>query len=150
MSIDYQETDQHTSYEAYDSRSLTDLVKRLRDESVVLIREEVELAKTELSEKATKVSRNTGLLIAGGAIAHLGLIFCLLAASYGLYVTIGLAGLPIHALWIAPLIVGLVVGGIGLAMFFKAKRTLANVSPVPERTIHSVKEDKRWVSKKAR
>lgn len=134
--------------EAGDPRSLSDLVKELRDESVDLVREEVALAKTEMSEKASLVGRNSGMLIAGGAIAHLGLIFCLLAASYGLYVAIGLAGLPLHALWIAPLIVGLTVGGIGMAMFSKAKNALANVSPVPQRTKQSLKEDKQWLQAK--
>jgi len=136
--------------ETTDSRSLSDLIKELRDESVALVREEVALAKTEMSEKASTIGRNTGLLIAGGAIAHLGLIFLLLAASYGLYVTIGLAGLPVHALWIAPLIVGVVVGGIGLAMFSSAKHNLGNVSPVPERTKESLKEDKQWLQAKTR
>ncbi|KAA1261156.1 hypothetical protein LF1_37010 [Rubripirellula obstinata] len=137
-------------YDANDPRSLSDLVKELRDESVALVREEVALAKTEMSEKASLVGRNTGMLIAGGAIAHLGLIFCLLAVSYALYVAIGLAGLPIHALWIAPLIVGLVVGGIGLAMFSKAKNALANVSPMPERTKQSLREDQQWLHAKTR
>ncbi|MDV6030402.1 MAG: phage holin family protein [Phycisphaera sp. RhM] len=133
-----------------DPRSLSDLIKELRDESVALVREEVALAKTEMSEKASVVGRNSALLIVGGAVAHLGLIFLLLAVSYGLYVAIGLAGLPIHALWIAPLIVGLVVGGIGLAMFAKAKQTLANFSPVPERTKQSLKEDKQWLQAKTK
>ncbi|TWU03858.1 phage holin family protein [Neorhodopirellula pilleata] len=137
-------------YDAPESRSLSDLIKELRDESVALAREEVALAKTEISEKASAVGRNTGLLIAGSAIAHLGLIFLLLAASYGLYVAIGLAGLPVHALWIAPLIVGVVVGGIGLAMFSSAKQALANISPVPQRTKESLKEDKQWLQAKTR
>ncbi|WP_153556505.1 phage holin family protein [Roseimaritima sediminicola] len=131
-----------------DSRGIADLIRELRDESTALIREEVALAKTEMSEKASVVGRNSGMLVAGGAIAHLGLIFLLLALSYGLYVAIGSAGLPVHALWIAPLIVGLVVGGIGLAMFLKAKDTLANVSPVPKRTVESLKEDKQWATDK--
>lgn len=138
------------SPDAGDSRSLSDLVKELRDESVALVREEVALAKTEMSEKVSLVGRSTGMLIAGGAIAHLGLIFCLLAASYGLYITIGLAGLPIHALWIAPLIVGLVVGGIGLVMFSSAKKALANFSPMPKRTKQSLKEDKQWLQAKTK
>lgn len=136
-------------YDEAETRSLSDLVKELRDESVALVREEVALAKTEMSEKANLVGRNSGMLIAGGAIAHLGLIFCLLSISYALYVAIGLAGFPIHALWIAPLIVGLVVGGIGIAMFSKAKNALANVSPMPERTKQSLKEDKQWLHAKS-
>jgi len=136
-----------TSYDT-ETRSLSDLIKELRDESVALVREEVALAKTEMSEKASMVGRNSAMLIAGGAVAHLGLIFLLLAMSYGLYVAIGFAGLPIHALWIAPLIVGLVVGGIGFAMFSKAKTKLANFSPVPERTKQSLKEDKQWLQAK--
>ncbi|QDV43862.1 hypothetical protein Enr13x_37220 [Stieleria neptunia] len=152
MSTGYQTngTNRVADSDINDPRSLSDLIKELRDESVALVREEVALAKTEMSEKANVVGRNSALLIVGGAVAHLGLIFLLLAVSYGLYVAIGLAGLPVHALWIAPLIVGLVVGGIGLAMFAKAKETLANFSPVPERTKQSLKEDKQWLQAKTK
>ncbi|QEG41610.1 phage holin family protein [Roseimaritima ulvae] len=131
-----------------DSRSIADLIRELRDESTTLVREEISLAKTEMSEKASVVGRNAGMLVAGGAVAHLGLIFLLIALSYGLYVAIGSAGLPVHALWIAPLIVGLVVSIVGLSMFMKAKSTLADISPVPKRTIESLKEDKQWATNK--
>ncbi len=133
-----------------DSRSVSDLFRELRDESTALVREEVALAKAEMSEKASSVSSNATTLIIGGAVAHLGLIFLLLAASYGLYVAIGSAGLPVHALWIAPLIVGVVVGGIGLAMAIKAKNSLVNTSPVPRKTIDSLREDKQWAAAKTR
>jgi len=135
-------------HHADEPRSVAQLVRELRDESIALVREEVALAKTEMGEKASDVGRNAAMLVAGGAIAHLGLIFLLLAASYGLYVAIGLAGWPIHALWIAPLIVGLVVGIVGLAMFMKAKKSLANFSPTPQRTIESLREDKQWAKNK--
>ncbi len=136
-----------TSYEKNNAttpgaeRSLADLIRDLRDESTALVREEISLVKTEMSEKASLVGRNSSMLIAGGAIAHLGLIFLLAAISYGLYVAIGFAGLPIHGLWIAPLIVGLIVGAIGLSMLMKAKDTLANISPVPKKSVESLKED---------
>jgi len=152
MSTGYQRNGKNRldEHDRSETRSLSDLVKELRNESVTLVREEVALAKTEIGEKANTIGHNGVMLIAGGAIAHLGLIFLLLAVSYGLYVAIGLAGLPIHALWIAPLIVGLVVGGVGLAMFSKAKNTLSNVSPVPQRSKNSLKEDKQWLHAKTK
>ena len=40
----------------HDGRSLTGLVRELRDEAIVLVRQEVALARTEMSEKAARVA----------------------------------------------------------------------------------------------
>ena len=130
-------------------RSLGDLLRELRDESTTLLREEVALAKTEITEKTSKVGRNVALAIAGALVAHLGLIFLLLALSEGLTVALADMDLPFHGEWIAPLVVGTIVGGIGVALMLKAKKTIAGTSIVPEKTIHTLKEDKQWVTNKA-
>ena len=139
-----------TNYETNtaDPRSFVDLVRELRDESVTLVREEVALAKTEMGEKVSLVSRNAIMLVVGGAIAHLGLIFLLLAAADGLHAALIAADLPFHGDWLAPLIVGLVVGAIGLVMVMKAKSTLANTTVVPEKTVQTLKDDKQWIQEK--
>ena len=133
---------------ATDQRSFTDLIRELRDESMTLVREEVALAKTEVGEKVSQAGRNTAMLVIGGAIAHLGLIFLLLALSEGLHAMFIAADLPFHGDWLAPLIVGLVVGVIGLAMLMKAKNSLAHTSVVPRKTVQTLKDDKRWIKEK--
>ena len=55
-----------------DDRSIADLLRELRDESSTLLRQEVALAKTELSEKANVYTKNAGYVIGGGVAAALG------------------------------------------------------------------------------
>lgn len=131
-----------------ESRSVADLIKDLRDESLALVREEVSLAKTEMKEKASIFGRNAALLIVGGAVAHLGLIFLLLAGSAGLERFYDSLGLWFHGDWIAPLVVGLIVGTMGAVMVLKAKETIANTSLTPKHTQQSLKEDKQWLQAK--
>lgn len=131
-----------------DQRSFAELIRELRDESVALVREEVALAKTEVGEKVSRVGRNTAMLVVGGAVAHLGLIFLLLAMSEGLNAMFIAADMPFHGQWLAPLIVGLVVGIIGVAVLMTAKNTLANTSVVPQKTVQTLKDDKQWIKEK--
>lgn len=130
-------------------RSITDLFKDLRDETVVLVREEVNLAKTEISENVNRLGRNGAYLGVGALIAFAGLIVLLFAASAGLYM--GLVAADVSnatAGWLAPLIVGGVVVLIGYALVQKAISTLKDAPLVPERAVRSVKEDTNWVKQK--
>lgn len=129
-------------------RSIADLVKDLRDETTTLLRQEVELAKTEMSEKASKAGRNIAMAVVGGAIAHLALIFLLLAATGAIDTGVETTDLARHSDWIAPLAVGLIVGGLGAILLMKAKSGLTNINPKPEQTIRSLKEDKQWAQRK--
>lgn len=125
--------------------SLGSLLKELRDETTLLVRQEVALARTEMSEKFSKLSRNAGYLGAGALVAYSGLTFLLLALTAGIYVAFDAAGWDLHGLWLAPLIVGVIVSLAGLAMVVKGKNTLQATSPVPERTVETMKENKEWV-----
>lgn len=133
-----------------DSRSITDLIKDLRDESSALIRQEIALAKTEMSEKAAKFGRNAGYMGAGGILAHAGALILLLGISALLYwglVEMGLSHMV--AGWLAPVIVGLVCLAIGYAMAQKAISTFKHESLMPEKTVDSLKENQQWLSRKA-
>lgn len=133
-----------------DQRSLADLIRELRDESTALLREEMALAKAEMSEKAGQVGRNATLLVVGGVVAHLGLIFLLLAATAGLENGLVAADLPFSSDWLAPLIVGAVVGVVGLILVLTAKKKLSETTVMPEKTVNSLKEDKQWIQNKMR
>ena len=133
-----------------ESRSLADLIRDLRDESTALLRQEVALAKTEMSEKASKAGRNVAYLAIGGAVAFLGSIFLLLAASYGIALAINETDWAPHGTWIGPLIVGAVVAAVGAVLISKAKHTLQETSLVPEKTMETLREDKQWAQAKVR
>lgn len=132
----------------FDNRSITDLIRELRDESTVLLREEIALAKTEMNEKVSRVTSSTAVLVTGAAVAHLGLIFLLLAASAGLERFYDSMGLWFHGDWVAPLVVGLIVGIIGTVMLSSAKKKLSHTSLMPKRTMETLRDDKNWVKEK--
>jgi xanthine/uracil permease len=129
--------------------SIPDLLKDLRDEGTTLFRQEILLAKQEMSEKMGRVGRNLGFLAAGGLAAYAGVVVVLLALSALLYVGLVEMGLS-HMMsgWLAPLIVGAIVALIGFAMMKKAQNTLSEETAVPERTRQSLQEDKDWIQQK--
>lgn len=129
-------------------RSIGELLRELRDESGTLLRQEVALAKAELSEKAAVAGRNAAYIGAGGAVAYAGLLFVLLALTAGLYLMLNAAGVEVHGAWIAPLIVGVLVGIAGYGMIQKGISTLKSQSLVPEKTTQSLQEDKQWLQDK--
>lgn len=121
------------------------LIRRLTNQSLRLIRQELELARTELGEKAATYGRNVGYLAAGGLVAFAGVMVLLAAAVAGLYVGLNTVLPWYHAAWISPLAVGLVVAIIGYAMVQKAISTIKRTSPVPQQTVETMRENKEWL-----
>lgn len=129
--------------------SLTTLLKDLRDESTALLREEVALAKQEMSEKVSTVGNNAAQLVAGGLIAYAGAVVLFLALAVGVYGLLIAAEVShMTAGWLAPLIVGGVLTALGYGMVKKAISTLQHTSATPERTVESVKHNAQWAKEK--
>src|SRR5687768_14391180 len=126
-------------------QSIGTLLKELTDESRTLLRQEVALAKAEMSEKVSRVGRNVAFLVIGGAVAYAGVIVLLGAASIGL--TVALANVMSEAIaaWLGPLIVGVVVALIGYGLIQKAISTLKRERLVPDKTIDSIRENTEWL-----
>lgn len=120
-----------------EERSLGELFAELTRESSTLVRKEVELAKTELTDKATKAGRNIGFLAVGGAVAYAGG----LALVAGIILLLGQA----ISLWLSALLVGLMVAGVGYFLVQKGLTALKQTDMVPHRTLETLKEDKEWV-----
>jgi len=131
------------------ARTIPELLRELRDETTTLLRQEVKLAKTEMTEKATTVGRNIAYLAVGGMVCFSALIILLMAASAGLTVLLSTIGAEEHSAWLAPLIVGVLTAIIGYALIQKALATLKNESLVPQDSVQSLKEDKEWLKTKA-
>ncbi|HEX9942423.1 MAG TPA: phage holin family protein [Thermoanaerobaculia bacterium] len=131
-----------------DERSLGQLLKELTRETSTLLRQEVDLAKTEMSEKASRVGSNLGSVAVGGAVAFLGAIALLLAAVYGLNSLLNNFMSPEVASWLAPLIVGGILAAVGYSMVKKALATLKRESVTPQRTTQSLQENKEWLKQK--
>jgi hypothetical protein len=130
-------------------RSIPELFRRLRDETSTLFRQELELAKAEMSEKAAKFSRNAIYLAIGGLIAYAGLIFLLL--GLGRLVYLGLLRIGASdavALWVAPMVIAVVVGAIGYGFVQKAISTFRHERVAPQKTVQSLQENKAWLKQK--
>jgi hypothetical protein len=119
-----------------EERSLGDLFSELTRETSTLVRKEIELAKTEMTDKAGKVGKNVASLAIGGAVAYAGA----LALIAGVILLLGNA-IP---LWVSALIVGLVVAGVGYFLVQKGLTALKQIDVVPRQTIETLKEDKEW------
>jgi hypothetical protein len=63
-------------------KSLGDVVTEVTEKASLLVREEIELAKAEVSEKVTKLGKGAGALAAAGVLAVFALIFFLEALSW--------------------------------------------------------------------
>jgi xanthine/uracil permease len=120
-----------------DERSLGDLFSDLSRETTTLVRQEVQLAKAELTQSATEAARGIGMLVAGGAVAYAGLFFLLLAVVFGLIE----AGWDA---WLSALVVGLVVVAIGAVLVLRARESLKPANLAPQKTVETLKEDAAW------
>ena len=126
-----------------DDRSLGELFADLARESSTLLRQEVQLAKTELSQKASQLGKDAASVAIGGLVAYAGLLAILAALIIGL----AAAGLP---WWAAALLVGLVVAGIGYALIQRGLTALKREDLTPRKTIESLQEDAQWAKEQVR
>jgi hypothetical protein len=126
-----------------DEPSIGDLFSELVRESTTLVRQEVQLAKAELTQTATQIGRDVASMAVGGAVAYAGFLAVLAAIILGL----GELGVP---WWLAALIVGVVVAAVGYFMISRARADLQQTSLVPEQTIESLKEDREWAKEQIR
>jgi xanthine/uracil permease len=120
-----------------DERSLGELFTELARETSTLVRQEMQLAKAELTQSASEAGKGIASLVAGGAVAYAGFLFLLLAVVLGLWD----AGLEA---WQSALIVGLVVVVIGALLVQRARESLKPANLAPRRTVETLKEDQEW------
>jgi len=120
-----------------EEKSLGDLFSELATETSNLVRQEVALAQTELSQKATRVGKNVGFLAVGGFVAYAAM----LAVLAGIIMLIGLV-IPV---WLSAIIVGLIVGAVSYFLISSALTELRKTDPVPRDTVETIKEDAQWL-----
>lgn len=125
-----------------EERSVTQILQDIFTNVQEIIRSEVRLARTEIGEQTNKALRAFAVLGAGLILGMYALGFLLLSAVYALA-----AVLPD---WLGPLLVGLIVAVIATALIVIGRNRIKTVSPVPQKTIASVKEDAQWVKDQTR
>jgi hypothetical protein len=120
-----------------EERSLGELFGDLARDTGTLVRQEVELAKTEMTQKASRAARDIGLLAAGGLVAYAGFLGILAAIVLGLVA----AGLDA---WLAALLVGAVVAAVGALLVQRGLSALKREELAPRQTVETLKEDAQW------
>jgi hypothetical protein len=116
-------------------RSIGELFGQLSQDMTLLVRQEVQLARTEMTEKLSKLTTNLISVGAGGFVAYLGglaLMAALILAVRDL-ANISLA-------WSA-LIVGGILAIIGYVMLQRGLKELKRVELAPRRSVENIKDD---------
>jgi membrane protein len=126
-----------------DERTLGEMFAELSRDTRTLIRQELLLAKTELTEKASRMGRGAAFIVGGGLIAYAGLL-----AIVGAFVLMLVAiGLPP---WAAASVGGVLVAGLGYLLIRSGLAALKPQELSPRKTIETLKEDARWLKAQAK
>jgi len=117
-------------------RSVGELLSEVTSDIQMLFRQEIELAKAEIRQEATKAGKAGGMYGGAGFAGYMVALFASLAAVFGLanVMDAAWAALIVTALW----------AGIGAVLFVMGRSRMREVSPKPEQTVETLKEDARW------
>jgi uncharacterized membrane protein YqjE len=118
-------------------RPVGELLKQLANETTTLVRQEIELAKAEFSEKGRKAGAGFGMWGAAGVVGLLALgaltAFFILALG------------SVMPNWLAALVVTIAYGVIAGVLYVTGKQRVDEAGPAkPEQTIETLKEDMEW------
>jgi hypothetical protein len=124
-------------------KPLPELLKLLSEQTASLVRNEMELAKAEMTVKGKRIGIGAGAF--GGAGLFAVFAFAALTACFILALDLAVAG------WLAALIVAAVYALIaGVAALVGKRKVQQGSPPVPERAIDSTKEDVEWTKSRAK
>jgi hypothetical protein len=101
-----------------------------------LMRQEIELAKTEVREEVGKAGKAAGQLAGAAITGHLCLLIASLAAAWAIGEVIPIA--------VGLLIVAVVHGIVAAVLYTRGRNQAKDIDPVPDETIDTLKEDARW------
>lgn len=122
-----------------DDRSLGEIVGDVASDLSTLVRQELDLAKTEAKQEATRAGKGAGMLAGAGVAGQLGLVFVSLTLMFLLdnWMPLELAAAITAVLWLLAAAV--------LAQ--KGKNALKKTQPSLPETQRSLKEDASWVAR---
>jgi len=124
-------------------QSTGDLVKQLSEQASTLVRQEVDLAKAELTEKGKQAGIGAGMFGTAGLIGVIG--FAALTAALILLLDNAVTD------WVAALIVGAVYLAVAGVVALMGRDRVREAAPVaPEQTVETLKEDVAWAKSQAR
>jgi hypothetical protein len=120
-----------------DDQSIGSLIAEVADDVSRLFRQEVELAKAEIKAEATKAGKAAGMLGGAGFGGYMVALFASLALMFGLgaVMPLGWAAVIVAVLW----------GAVGAVLYSMGRKKMKDVSPVPQQTVETLKEDAQWL-----
>ncbi len=124
-------------------RPVAELLREFSEQTTTLVRQELELAKLELTEKGKRAGIGAGMFGGAGVVG----LYAVGALTAALIIALATA----MTAWLAALIVGVLYAAIAgiLALTGKSKVQQA-VPPLPEQATESVKEDVQWTRTRAK
>lgn len=126
----------------HENESFSELISGMVGDVQGLVRGEILLAKTELSESASSAAKGIGMLVAGAIIGLIGFLFLMYTIMERLD-----DAMP---RWAAALIVGGALLLIAIILALVGKSQLSADKLKPTQTIDSLQEDKEWAQQQAR
>lgn len=124
-------------------RNIAQVVTEVSEKASLLVREEIELAKAEISARLTKLVKGAIVGIAAGLFAVIGLLYLIEAAAWGVWDLTG----QNDNYWLGFLVVAValfLLGGLAGALAYKAVK--AGSPPSPEMAIAEAKKIRETVS----
>ena len=124
-------------------RSVGELLKQLSRETSTLVRQELDLAKAEMTEKGRQAGKGVGLF-SGAGLFGLG---AFLALTTAIVAALSLA----MDVWLAALIVAAVYGVVAAVLAKSGQSKIKEAAPAaPEQTVQTLKEDVEWARTRTR
>jgi uncharacterized membrane protein YqjE len=126
----------HVTTDDSRDRGLGELVKDLASQTSTLVRQEIQLAQAEVTQKGKLAGKGAGMLTGAGVTALLGL------GALTAFLIIVLDSFL--ALWLAALIMTLLWLAVAAALALSGKKALQAATPPVPQTVETVKEDIQW------
>ncbi len=118
---------------------VTDVVREILSDVQRLIRDEIRLARVELTQSLQQIAVGLGAVVMAGLFGLLAVAFVGVALFYALALVI--------PLWAAGLSVVGFYGFLAIAALLVARSQLRPSNLVPEQTIESLEEDREWLER---
>jgi uncharacterized membrane protein YqjE len=113
-----------------------DLLKRLSQDTSTLVKQEMALARAELTEQGKRAGKGAGML-GGAGVAGLLTLGALTATLIGVLDTA-------MAFWLAALIVTIVWAAVAGVLALQGRNQIKEATPPAPQTVETVKEDVQW------
>jgi hypothetical protein len=124
--------------------SIGELFKELAQESSMLVKQEIALARTEMQQNLRRLGKDAAMVAAGGGILLLA------ALVLTAFLVAGVGDLLGNEYWLGALIVGAAYALVGGGILMRGMKALREEDLKPEQTLRSLSADKKWARGEAR